>query len=293
MKKKGNGVILFVLILILVLTFTIIFLFYIRSIVNISFSPALPSDCSNESIRSLWDSIFQETSDDIRIFSDQTASNEITCIAFKNQNTVITSLEITLSNIQVNNKDYNNTRIEASQFNLTLDPSIQLSNIQALQDYMSLQSSWSNNFSLRNINSIAQANSTFISIYKLNTASWFYSNVDIPSYVFGINISDDVSNISMEYGVIATNISLNMFYSRIEKLNAIISCIQNWTAMNTSCRDNDSFVTWFRDINNCNNFKISQEKLNSIAIRAREEVLKNHTWFHRLSKVIRDIDELE
>ncbi|DAB28569.1 MAG: hypothetical protein A2513_05360 [Sulfurimonas sp. RIFOXYD12_FULL_33_39] len=47
------------------------------------------------------------------------------------------------------------------------------------------------------------------------------------------------------------------------------------------------------DINNCNNFKISQEKLNSIAIRAREEVLKNHTWFHRLSKVIRDIDELE
>lgn len=40
------------------------------------------------------------------------------------------------------------------------------------------------------------------------------------------------------------------------------------------------------------NMNITNEMLNEIASNAREKVLSNHTWFHRLSKVVEDIDAL-
>lgn len=48
------------------------------------------------------------------------------------------------------------------------------------------------------------------------------------------------------------------------------------------------------DINDkeAQNMKITDEMLNEISLSAREKALSHHTWFHRLSKVVEDIDAM-
>ena len=48
------------------------------------------------------------------------------------------------------------------------------------------------------------------------------------------------------------------------------------------------------DINNdeYKTFNFHSKELEKISFMARKKVLSNHTWFHRLYKVVKDIDEL-
>ncbi|QFR48349.1 glycosyltransferase family 1 protein [Sulfurimonas lithotrophica] len=46
------------------------------------------------------------------------------------------------------------------------------------------------------------------------------------------------------------------------------------------------------DINKFHKFQFDDDILNDISDRAREKVLLNHTWFHRLSQVVKDINDV-
>ena len=249
-KRKLNILPKLLIILILTLILTIILMMPIpkKNISgNVILSPTIPTDCSNESIKSLWDSIFLESSNNISIITNTSESGKCNSyILYKFKNNFIYVLGGT---------DINSTKIIALRANATEEYINTIRNkINFPSDFdSSLWVSWSFNPDTqlypRSLN-IEPAKSEFNQIFKETSDNWTIMS-DSERLIYTSNKSEIISNIQyQEHGIIMANHTIDWFtYVKF----TIPSCTSNWIPHNTSCNSSEILYTWYTDSNNCPN----------------------------------------
>jgi hypothetical protein len=229
---------------------SIVFLIALVALISLStaiYSPPASVSCSSLDVSSIWDSIFRETSANINILSQ----NSQHCIGFKNKSSVLYFIQIDFdSNIINSGINTNITIISARVSNFTADIS-SLNNTATYTGFNEKLHILDNNLSSRNISSGLLANTTFYNLFKTDIGTWNYDVANLPSYIFRFNISDDVINESRYNALIASNLSYDMIY--YQKSNRMPTCTSNWTALNTSCVSDDSYIIWYNDTASCGN----------------------------------------
>jgi hypothetical protein len=211
------------------------------------FTPTTPSSCSSSAIASAWDSIFRTSSSGITIVngsSDGRCSNFLAYKISGNLTNVLAGYNLqpysdkslfysaiegnftsTFQDILRNSTSENTTAL-----NLSLNPS-------GLTSYALL----------RNVSSIAEANTTFSLLFRMDNSTWGTSGSG-QSFVYSFSQSDSNSTAitGINAGVYNSTINYFMFNRTINS-----SCSPVWVAINTSCNSTDYKITWYNDSNSC------------------------------------------
>ncbi len=235
MKKRGSGYLALTLIVLAIFGFLVID--YMQTAGNFSFtgkviSPIIPEDCSDASVKTIWDSIFKESSNGISIQTNGTVVNE-RCAEFYAYKTIgdskyileekyySSSPEITINAYHLNSSiTLPATPSEARNFNFGSDNATS----RSLTD--------------------ETANSTFISIFKEDNITWTNEG----TYLY---FEKDLTNSSAEMlikGTVYKTLSYEYLGIEITPTN---SCSPNWTAVNASCNSSDTLEVWYNDSNSC------------------------------------------
>jgi len=212
----------------------------------------LSIDCSGNNIPATWDSIFQESSSGISIVNNQNCDNYL---VYKEANSLLYLMQI----IKTFENNKNITKITAIYGNFTQQYINTIKNITSSSDFQMPASPLLVPIQYLNQENITSSNadSKFRQVFKISPAQWSENTAkNIIFYEFSQsqnnlnesrNLSAKVSaNYSLEY------IALNSIQQTITQIQLPI-CIPNWTAVNTSCINNN-IITWFNDTKSCNNF---------------------------------------
>jgi len=215
---------------------------------NAIFTPTTPSSCSDSAISSTWDSIFRTSSSEITIINGTSSTKCDQFIAYKingnvtmilagydapsyaNKTTFYSAVEGNLSS------EFQNTLSSASVNDMS-----SLLNPSDLAPYTYISS----------INSIAEANTSFNSIFKAENASWDSSGSGQSLY-YGFSTSESNSSSTTTVNARVYNYSLSyLTFNRTLNITSS-SCTPNWTAISASCNSNEYKTMWYNDTSNCN-----------------------------------------
>lgn len=211
---------------------------------KVIFTPTVPTDCSDASIRATWDSIFKESSNGINITSNTSQPGK--CNFFSATKTVNNKTFILVGRDLANFFFTNMTLIFGVQGNIT--------NISALNSSGLLTASPSSmNLSgivgTRNIASSSQADSEFRSVFNAVPSNW-QTNVTSNGTFYTFSNNETVGNESRVLaGIVPAGYSID--YIAYERMAVSLLCVQNIIAMNTSCRSDRTLIMWYNDINSC------------------------------------------
>ena len=230
----------------------------IKSKEKIALSPPtfpIPQNCSNESIISVWNSIFVESSSGISILTNTTQQNVCNSyLAYKiSGDNLYTLAGISLDNFLL----MNITMINAMQGNFSQEFLSNFSNLiynqnlsQSNLNYIYLISQ--GNVKPRNI-TFNNADSEFKSIFKINTTAWQINTTgNLILYYFNSSFNENNHTIIFDAGIVSANYSLIGYSFNKIVLNIPQNCISNWTAVNSTCITNETIVTRYADTNLCN-----------------------------------------
>jgi len=220
-----------------------ILIFYSVSNTNMTgkavFSPAIPADCSDNSIKTVWDSIFNESSAGIIIASNtpvsgkcrgyialKNFSNDLYLLSGRDSNyTEIIGVHGNFSSQIISNLINN---ISQNSLNWDDETSLMLT-VLIILDAENRQSQ---------IQNVPEANAKFSFIFKPDNSTWYLEGIS-NAYLF------NYSNVSA-----AVSINKNAEFFGYSRSNLI--CTPNWTAHNTTCSSNDRKTQYFTDSNSCN-----------------------------------------
>lgn len=243
---------------IFVVTFVILILIFLK--INITgkvvYTPSIPSDCSDSQIKSLWDSIFYETSDGITIFTNTSQTGKCNVFsAYKiNGNRAKMLLGMDIGNFLF----VNMTLIMAIDGNFTQEYLSIIKNMTSSQNNTLVNQNSStlvpSAYLLpRNINSLVEADADFRNSFKANPSNWI-ANISQTFTNYQSFENETLGNETKStIEILLANYTLNYLTFTKITINPIsISCTPNWTAHNTSCQPNERLTTYFTDSKNCN-----------------------------------------
>ncbi|MBM3234306.1 hypothetical protein FJZ19_04405 [Candidatus Pacearchaeota archaeon] len=223
------------------------------------FSPPIPTSCSDASIKAVWDSIFQESSNGITILTNTSQAGVCNAfLAYKINGEKIKILQgQNIVNMPLILISINMTSIIAAEGNFTSE---------YLNMITGLTSPWSNTFLNGSLQSIlpssylktrtissSQADTEFKSVYKISPSSWSENSTGgIIKHSFLNNESNPPSVlIKADIGEVSANYTINMYaFSQITSSN--LSCSPNWAQLNTSCQSNERLTAYYLDSKSCN-----------------------------------------
>jgi len=260
MKKRDKLVIVIIILLVLVII-VLGFIFFPNKTGKVIFTP--PTDCSDASIKAVWNLIFQESSNGITILPGSEV-REGTCVGYFAYKLGTTSYLMygwyEPAGGSSSNKYYYMVGGEAGDFNQNYKNLISSASnfsdfIRKVDHNKTFLSSYT---SLRStpISSTSEASAILISLFRLTETNLTQIdsalNTQNESLYRHINGTPSPSNVGdkAELGEIYINHSYNLLFSSI--VIAGQSCTPNWTAYNTSCQSNEKLTTYFIDSKNCN-----------------------------------------
>jgi len=241
--------------LVMILIVSVLFFYSFSGITgNAVFTPTIPTSCSDEAIKSTWDSIFKENSTGIIISSNTTQSGKCNAFtAYKTTNrytSIIVGADISPPFL------FDMTIILAVQGNFTNELISLITNINNTQseDLFSPASNLSKYVARRNGITLSNADTEFKSVFYASPSNW-QANTTINGTFFYYDSNETIGNRTKTiFGMVSANNSLDyLTYVQIETEPS--SCAPNWTARNTSCLSNERFTQYFTDSNSCNQVK--------------------------------------
>jgi hypothetical protein len=213
-----------------------------------------PADCSDSNVRTLWDSIFQESSTGISINSTTIGGQCSTIRAMKikgteaflmTYSTLIFGNSTTLKSINAFHGNF------SSNYTTTLTNSFSNEatfNETVLKLYSS--SFIHSNTSSRYLVSDAQANQTWTAYFRQNLSTLTSAVYDQDGSYIATGSDTSSSNYSQTYSAtILTNYTLENLYHVTSVTNS--SCAPNWTRQETACFENETQVISYNDTNIC------------------------------------------
>src|SRR3989344_4424807 len=251
-KMKKSRVLLLVL-LFLILT-SLIYFFSINSpqlTGNTVYTPPAYFNCSNDSIRATWDSIFKEPSTNLNIFVNESDKCNL-MQAYKNKSNqffVLTYLDLMWGPY------LKQTILMAFKSNVTDSQAAAIVNTPSLSGDFALSSvgfdsPYNYYINITPINSLPAADLEFRSVFKvIPSAFTTYSGLYGDSMYSFLENSTDNQSILISRGLVSANYSLTFFSHIIFNMT---NCSANWAPVNTTCNQTTNTLTaWFNDTNNC------------------------------------------
>jgi len=229
-----------------------------------------PTDCSEANIKSLWDSIFKESSNGI-VFSTNDSIDNGACdyiIATKNisqlgyvlyyfQGLEASYLLAKKTTFNSTSQGYTNITNEFASNNLESIPLFAMIALALSHDGVENRTT--------KITGVSSANSTFLETFKspLTLSSdfeWSIKNLDgvTPLTSVGTFIKEDVYNDG--YSNFSRVITGTVYSDYLDQAfvyslfnETIPSCTPNWTKQETNCYSNETKLVFYNDSKNCNN----------------------------------------
>ncbi|MBP7708183.1 hypothetical protein KA107_00735 [Candidatus Pacearchaeota archaeon] len=203
--------------------------------------PAIPDGCSENEIKTMWSSVFNEGSSGVNVSANLTGGL-CAFIAHKIKNST------ELYYIQgVHSQSF--TSIRAAYTNFTLN----LSNYNV---YFIINKTYSpvdiSNISRRNITNEDYAQSEFIRYFNnsLSNGSWEQQTMnDIPAFgntevgVVENSLNSNLRNVFREYSLV------DWWYAKINSSQ----CMPNWTVQASNCSADERKIFYYTDLNSCSN----------------------------------------
>jgi hypothetical protein len=253
MEKK---VILVVLVLLLVAIYTFNFVAYKEIFLSPPNLP-IPSDCSDASIKAIWDAIFQEPSTGITILSIGNGSDSGKCneyLGYKINGETLHLLighdRTTIPQVKEENYIVGVKGDFLPPFLTTIQnlPSEEITTVN-LDPEVLLENS-----TQREIQTIAEANLEFVTDFKSIPSVWSEEfSVGVTFFTFVDSITTEPS-INSSVGVIVGNYTVNQYtFEEWSYLNLSGECSPDWTATNTSCYEDETYTVYYEDLNQCTN----------------------------------------
>jgi len=219
--KNKRGKKIKALIIILIILISLLALLLIAWNKNISgkaiLNPTIPSDCSNNSIKSLWDSIFNEPSTDIQIFTNTTEQNKCNSfLAYKIKNNeafILSGVDISFNLImQINitaiigiRGDFTNEYLNILRAVSNSSSDIKLNQTSSSNSLISYKY-----LNPRTLN-LDQANTSFKTIFKAIPGNWMTNDSDQNKvfYIYEENTTETSTNTTkINLGISLANSSL-------------------------------------------------------------------------------------
>jgi hypothetical protein len=261
--KNKRGKKIKALIIILIILISLLALLLIAWNKNISgkaiLNPTIPSDCSNNSIKSLWDSIFNEPSTDIQIFTNTTEQNKCNSfLAYKIKNNeafILSGVDISFNLImQINitaiigiRGDFTNEYLNILRAVSNSSSDIKLNQTSSSNSLISYQY-----LNPRTLN-LDQANTSFKTIFKAIPGNWMTNDSDQNKvfYIYEENTTETSTNTTkINLGISLANSSLESV-AFIKTIIFLPSCTPNWQQHNATCNSSETFLTYYTDSNSC------------------------------------------
>jgi len=246
-KKRDRIKKLLILLIILILMLLTIILNKIILSGNVVLITSIPADCSNESIKALWNSIFIETSTNIQIYANTTHTGRCDNItAYKlNGNTIYMMIgAYSQSELSLYNS------MSVAKMNLTQEAADKIRTLSLPSGISTLiDINMYKNSTTRNLN-LSQTDSEIRSIFKVEPTTW----QDITN-LWGLTdtfYSFNYTEISTKNRSVFSAVSGNHSYSFITITEVEVPpCIPNIIEHNTSCNSSETKLSWYTDSNNC------------------------------------------
>jgi len=211
---------------------------------NAVFTPTIPADCSDESIRATWDSIFEENSLGTTVIINSTESEK--CNSYY-AHKVVGDFIYLLSGKDIGG----NVAIQAFRANSTQAYKDQMTSITEIssEEITQIIGDLDIDLDLQNRSiTITEVYDVFDSVFKITPTLWGEaSESSFLVYLFDEN-SNDGSELKYHAGVGMANYSADWY---LFSLSPIVSCTANWTAQNNSCQSDDRITTYYVDDNSC------------------------------------------
>lgn len=242
MKKKG----------IILIVFLLIFTSFVNSV-------SIPDDCTEQEIRNTWNSIFEEVSENITIFTiDKVKENQ--CTEYFAYNIQDTTTFILSGWYEKYNADPNQTIINAIKINATPETINILTNITNTTEgsqftLQRLLEPPKNSSQVRGGNfSIDNADAEFSSIFRISARDFEELNgTNVTYYIFvenDTNIRGNNSIYTEEGGIIAKEYNYAVA-GYLREITPIKTCITNWSCGNWSECTNKTKIRTCIDTGSC------------------------------------------
>ena len=230
----------------------------------IDFLLNFPADCSDSSIKVLWDSIYKISSDSIITFVNFSSPNY--CNKYLAIKTINNSFYI-LEGYKIIENQTNEIKILVGHYgNGTAEYLAILQNITSAINNTNFvpytNPPISPSYLFTRNTTINEMNELFTNTFKITTLNWQIDNEEPALYEFTeLNFTSNettTKNTSLSGGISA-NYTINfILFTESSKYASL--CQSNWTAVNTSCTIEDKKTTWFNDINSCPNAQPPENK---------------------------------
>ena len=207
------------------------------------FTPSYTINCSNDSIKVTWDSVFKTSSDGIRIITNNTV-NQYMCSPFLAYKINGNEAYVAYSGVVGSNPG----SILAFHGHFTPSAISAFESISSLSNLDYFIDSVEDNSTIRvSAINLSDANSTFQQIFEEPSAAWQSSEVEGEYYftkTFG-NATLDVS--------LTGSVDINYSFERLgtDEIRRSGDCAPNWTAYNTSCNTEERLLMWYVDNSDC------------------------------------------
>ena len=206
--------------------------------------------CQNDRIISLWDSIFQESSENIIIL------NNSYCLAFKTRDSKLYRLEMHTWFYTSSYEESSQLSIYASLLNTTINLENFSNSVYNTNTFEGAFSALGNITEIvaRNITSPEVANETSNKVFKKTLSTFELNTQDFPVYLSKIEQNDSSGNSSEEGLVVYNDFSYEGYYYSLRR-TIQSACYSNWTEINTSCNPDDTKTTYYllEDTTSCLN----------------------------------------
>jgi len=222
----------------------------------------LPSDCDNSSFQQIWETIFKEPYSNIVIKTNKTISGgycqKFELIKYIDEDGYDKVFFVYGERFYFLNSYYKNLAYyywEISDLNSTFSLNASEfieSSILSFMDYLFLSKRMTTKERNSTIDTIEKARTEYQNYFK-NNISKLNLTADWGTYFFMENIID-IWNQDQAY-IFKHHVENVVSFLRIEanQTSQPQNCTSNWTAINTSCTQNDNYVVWYNDTRSCNN----------------------------------------
>jgi len=232
---------------------------------SIFFSPpdlTLPIDCSETNIKTFWDTVFETTLDGINVTTSNIGSI-LTCSNYYAYNTTQENETYFLAGHYVENVLATELRIIAIKGNFTsadlaILTGIEVTDVNENGDHMTLLENTINSASTSTllietpIASLSEAYTEFDSIFLLENVSAFEFDDTLKLYNFSLNVTNNSNYTEINGGIFSEHSFAHYSYIKTTSTTVIQgACEPNWTASNTSCLSDDTYIQHFTDSNDC------------------------------------------
>ncbi len=219
-------------------------IFYINSskfTTKAIFSPYEPNDCSHPSLRAVWDSVYKESSQ----LSEISTLNSCTLYRVRKNTTISKNY---LIGMQYPSFSPNENILMAVSGNLTQEYRNTLNN-PADYSASTIDINTSNVafYAFPKNISLSEADANFKATFKATPGTWMTNATEkYTLYYYEEKESSTTENKSI-FGIVLANYSL--YYIIYTK--KVYSCTNAWEPVNTSCRTDETLITWYNATKSC------------------------------------------